>query len=191
MKSEIQTDEQLLIEEQIIRKSTENPGEFKPLYEKYYKRIFLFVLHRIGSKEQTADLTSQVFLKALLKISQFRSRGLPFSSWLFRIAVNECNDFFRKTKRERCVVLDETHAETLFEEMFGDELLNDLKSKLPLILARLTEDDLQFIELRFLEGRPFKEVAEILGVSETYAKVKTYRVLEKMKKLFIANEKKY
>ena len=67
--------------------------------------------------------------------------------------------------------------------------MEELKLKLPHILERLKEEELEVIELRFLEGRPFKEVAEILGITETYAKVKTYRILEKMKKLFVGNEK--
>lgn len=82
------------------------------------------------------------------------------------------------------VVLDEAHAETLYEEMFGSERMDELKAKLPFILQRLSEDELQFIQLRFIEERPFKEVAEILEISENYAKVKTYRVLDKMKRLF-------
>jgi RNA polymerase sigma-70 factor (ECF subfamily) len=83
------------------------------------------------------------------------------------------------------VMLDDTHAETLYEEMFGYEAMKELKEKLPFILERLTQEELQFIELRFMEERPFKEVADILGISENYAKVKTYRVLDKMKKLFV------
>jgi RNA polymerase sigma-70 factor (ECF subfamily) len=185
LKSHIQTDKQLLLEEEVISKAKTDPQAFRSIYEKYFKTIFLFVLHRIGNKDLTADITSQVFLKALLRIHQYQSRGLPFSSWLYRIAVNECNDFFRRNKRERLVVLDDSHTETLYEEMFGHEVMKELKEKLPRILERLKENELQFIELRFLEGRSFKEVADILGISETYAKVKTYRILEKMKKLFV------
>jgi RNA polymerase sigma-70 factor (ECF subfamily) len=185
LKSHIQTEQQLLLEEEVIRKAKTHPEAFRSIYENYFKSIFLFVLHRVGNKDLTADLTSQVFLKALLRLHQFQFRGLPFSSWLYRIAVNECNDFFRRNKRERLLVLDDSHAETLYEEMFGQEAMKELKDKLPHILEKLKEEELQFIELRFMEGRPFKEVADILGISENYAKVKTYRILDKMKKLFV------
>lgn len=185
MKHDLVTDDQLLLEEEVIRKAQADPAAFRSLYEKYFKRIFLFVLHRVGEKELSADITSQVFLKALQKLPQYQFKGVPFSSWLFRIAVNECNDFFRKNKRQRMVVLEDEHAELMYEEMFGEEVLAELKVKLPLILEKLSEEELQFIELRFMEARPFKEMADILGISENYAKVKTYRVLEKMKKLFV------
>ena len=83
------------------------------------------------------------------------------------------------------MVLQDVHVENLYEEMFGEEYMNDLKMRLPSILEKLKSDELQLIELRYLEGRSFKEVADILGISENYAKVRVYRILEKMKKLFI------
>jgi RNA polymerase sigma-70 factor, ECF subfamily len=184
-KSDISVKKQLLLEEEVIREAKKNPQAFRSIYEQYYKAIFLFVYHRVGEKEQTADITSQVFLKALVNLEKYNFRGLPFSSWLYRIASNECNDFFRKTKRTRMVVLEEFHAETMYDEMFGDDLREELRNKLPAILGRLKQNELQIVELRFLEGRPFKEVADILNITETYAKVRTYRILDKMKKMFI------
>lgn len=185
MKSETHIDQQQLLEEKIIQEAKDDPEAFRVIYEKYYKRIFLFVLHRVGEKDISADITSQIFLKALQKLHQYQPRGLPFSSWLFRIAVNECNEFFRRNKRVRWVVLEDEHAQMLYEEMFGNEVLSELKAMLPVILEKLQRDELQLIELRFMENRPFKEVAYIVGISENYAKVRTYRVLEKMKKLFV------
>lgn len=176
---------QLSEEEEVIRKSRLNPENFRVLYEKYYRRIFLFILHRVGDKPTTADLTSQVFLKALLNISGFDFRGLPFSAWLYRIASNECNDLFRKEKRARMVVLEETAAENLYEEMFEHDAKDDLKNRLPGALEKLKPSELQFIELRFMESRPFREVAQIMGVTENNAKVKVYRILGKMKKFLV------
>lgn len=171
-----------------IRKSQTDPEAFKPLYEKYFKKIFLFILHRVGDKAISADVTSQVFLKALMNIHTFEFRGLPFSAWLFRIALNECNDLFRKQKRHRIVTIEDAAIEELHEEITADTTVQHLGKKLPDILRQLAPAELQIIELRYFEQRPFKEVADIIGVSETYAKVKTYRILEKMKKLFLKQQ---
>jgi len=168
-----------------IRKSQADPEAFKPLYEKYFKKIFLFILHRAGDKAITADLTSQVFLKALTNIHTFQLRGVPFSAWLYRIALNECNDFFRKQKRYRIVTIDDTAIEELYEEITADTTAQHLGKKLPDILHQLSTTELQIIELRYFEQRPFKEVADIMGISENHAKTKTYRILDKMKKLFL------
>jgi len=185
IKENFQKKEQWSDEETLILKSQADSEAFRPLYEKYFKRIFLFVHHRIGEKEITADITSQVFLKALLNLNKFSFRGLPFSAWLFRIALNECNDFFRKNKRYRLVTLEDGMIDHLYDELTSDARLEDLKQILPDILQRLSVNELQIIELRFFEQRPFKEVADILGITETYAKVRVYRTLEKMKKLFL------
>jgi RNA polymerase sigma-70 factor, ECF subfamily len=172
-------------EDEIVTRAKIDPADFKPLYEKYYKPIFVYILHRCGDKAVTADLVSQVFLKALVNLNQYTPRGLPISSWLYRIATNECNEFYRKTKRARMVVLEDTVAEALSEEIFPVDPLDDLKNTLPAIIEQLDLDEIQLVELRFMESRPFREVADILGITENYAKVKTYRILDKMKKIFL------
>jgi RNA polymerase sigma-70 factor (ECF subfamily) len=172
-------------EEDAIRKSISDPNAFRPLYELYFKRIFLFVLHRVGEKDIAADLTQQVFLNALLNIRKYEFRGLPFSSWLFRIAVNQCTDFFRKNKKARMVLLEETNIRELYTELTEEQSWDEWERKLPAVLEKLDADDLQLIELRYFEQRPFKEVSEIMGLSESNTKVRTYRILEKMKKIFL------
>jgi RNA polymerase sigma-70 factor, ECF subfamily len=172
-------------EVEFIAQAKRDPSAFKPLYEKYFKRIFLFIYHRVEDRNITGDLTAQVFLKALVKIEQFNVKGLPFSSWLYRIAINECNDFFRKSKRSKVVFVGESSFNQLFEEMFPDDPKDELEKKLQLVLQKLKPEELQIIELRFFEEMPFKMVAEVLNITETHAKVRTYRVLDKMKKIFI------
>jgi RNA polymerase sigma-70 factor (ECF subfamily) len=174
-----------LTEAEIIQKAKKDPSAFRPLYEKYFKRIFLFIYHRVEDRNTSADLCAQVFLKALLKIDQFNERGLPFSSWLYRIAINECNDFFRKNKRAKVVYVEEPAFNHLFEEMFPDDPREELEKKLYSVLQKLKPEELQIIELRFFEDMPFKMVAEILNITESYAKVRTYRAIDKMKKIFL------
>lgn len=186
MKEDLAIQNQIINEEELILRSIKNPENFRVLYNRYYRQIFVFILHRVGDKELSGDVASQVFLKALTNLSRYQPRGLPFSAWLYRIAVNECNDFFRKTKRSRVVLLEEEHAEKLYEEIVEYDPLEDVKKILPKVLGKLKYDELQLIELRFLENRPFLEVANILGITENYAKVRTYRILGKMKKHFQA-----
>jgi RNA polymerase sigma-70 factor (ECF subfamily) len=184
IEKDIHIQTELQEDENLIRKSQVDPEAFRALYEKYFKRIFLFVHHRVGEKSLSADLTSQVFLKALLSIGKFQFRGLPFSAWLYRIAINECHEFFRKHKRYRMIAIDDESVGQLYDEMIGDNGLEELHSRLPQIMELLDEEELLIIELRYFEQRPFKEVAEIIGISEVNAKVRVYRVLDKMKKLF-------
>lgn len=172
-------------EEIWVREATLDPACFRPLYEANFKKVYLFILHRVADKDLAGDLTQQVFLSALTHIARYQFRGLPFSAWLFRIAINQCNDFFRKSKRARMVVLEDTTVEALYTELTEDQTLEEWERRLPAVLEQLSPEDLHVIELRFFEQRPFKEMADILGITETYAKVRTYRILDRMKKLFL------
>jgi RNA polymerase sigma-70 factor (ECF subfamily) len=67
--------------------------------------------------------------------------------------------------------------------------MEEYKSILMTVIKNLPEDDVQLIELRFFEKRAFKEIAEILSLTETNAKVKLYRILEKVKKTLTKNNK--
>jgi len=83
------------------------------------------------------------------------------------------------------VAIEEAGAEKLHEEIMANTALEGWLSKLPQILQRLSEDELTIIELRFFERHSFREIGDILGITEVYAKVRTYRILDKMRDLFL------
>ena len=91
-----QSGEQLAAELEIIRAAQADPARFKPLYEQYYESIFRFVYQRTGDEHLTADLCATVFLKALQNLKNYQFRGVPFSAWLYRIALNQVTQHFRK-----------------------------------------------------------------------------------------------
>jgi RNA polymerase sigma-70 factor (ECF subfamily) len=174
------TDDDLREELQQIESAKANPDHFAVLYEKYYRQIFVFIYRRTNNEELTADLCSLTFLKAMLHIHKYEYRGLPFSAWLFRIAFNETNMYFRKHKTERCVSLDTKGVMGLIADS-GATLRQEEHQLLFLALGQLPLEDMQLIELRFFEERPFAEVGAIAGITENNAKVKIYRILTKLK----------
>lgn len=164
-----------------IQAAQQNPARFRPLYERYYEPIFRFVFRRTADSDLTADLCSQVFLKALQRLGAYQYRGVPFSAWLFRIASNEVAQHFRQNSQKRTVSVEENTLSEVAEEM---ELEGEVWQLEELVeaLDTLKPADLMLIELRFFEQRPFKEIAEILDITESNAKVKTYRILERLRK---------
>lgn len=154
---------------------------FRPLYNRYYEPIFRFVFRRTADEDLTADLCSQVFLKAMQRLGSYTFQGVPFSAWLYRIASNEIAQHFRATKKNRVVSIEEEGFVDIMEDM-NEEDNEALRQLLINKLDELKDTDLQLIELRFFEHRPFKEIAEILDMTESNAKVKTYRILERLKK---------
>jgi RNA polymerase sigma-70 factor (ECF subfamily) len=170
---------------ELIELSKHNPEGFRPLYDYYYKPVFFFIFNRIGEKEVTADITSQVFLKVLQNIKRYQHKGLPFSAWLYRIAINEVNDFFRDQAKHRYVAIEESKLQFLQADLTEEFSLEHLQVRLEELLQRLKPEELNIIELRYFESRPFKEVAAILNISEVHAKVKTYRILDKLRKFIL------
>lgn len=175
------TQEQLNEELIIIEAAKLNPAKFAPLYNKYYKQIFNYVYQRMDSKDAAFDITGQVFLKALSNISRYQYKGVPFASWLYRIAHNELMQLFRSQKDKRAINADIGDLRFICqetEEMFFEEYIPAIKK----LIQQLDSDDLHLVEMRFFEKRPFKEIAEILDITEVNAKVRMYRIIEKLKK---------
>lgn len=166
----------------IIQKAQEDPRYFAPIYERYYEQIFLFINKRVINEELTAELTSLTFYSCLKNLRRFEYRKVPFSAWLYRIASNEINMFFRKQKKlHRAVSLDDHKIHILAEALETGEDY-DPQELVIRLLEGMNQEDIQFIELRFFEGRSFREVGQILNLTEGNAKVKTYRILKRLKK---------
>jgi len=178
-----QTNQRMEEELSWIRRAQKDPESFGTLYKKYHEQIFRYIYQRMDDEEQAFDITSQVFMKALNNLHKYEYRGVPFSSWLYRIAKSELYQSFRDRKSERTVNIE---SYQLFEMI--DEIEEDTsevnKKRLFESLSKLKEKDMQLIEMRFFEKRSFKEMGEILEITENNAKVKTFRAIEKLKQLF-------
>lgn len=164
-----------------IQAAQKNPAMFRSLYNRYFESIFRFIYRRTADESLAADLCSQVFLKALQRLGSYSFQGVPFSAWLFRIASNEVSQHYRQNKKNRIVSVEETNITDVADELHEPDN-EELRQELIRALDQLKETDLQLIEMRFFERLPFKEIADILGITESNAKVKTYRILERMKK---------
>ncbi len=178
-----QSESVIQLELEWIQKAKTNPGDFAPLYTKYYSAIYKYIYQRMDDIDMAGDVTSQVFIKALQNIHKYEFRGVPFSSWLYRIAKSELNQAFRDNAALQTVNID-TQSIGHFIDDFEEEDLEEQKVKLKHALSQLKADELQMIELRFFEKRSFKEIGEIMDMTENNAKVKSFRTLEKLKKLF-------
>jgi RNA polymerase sigma-70 factor (ECF subfamily) len=173
----------LQTEEELIEAAKENPKAFKRLYERHFGPIFGFVLKRVNDKDITADITQQVFVKALSNINKYVNKGFPYAAYLYRIASNECNSYFRTASRTRFVVIDDQLSEELIDQLGVKDAYEFKIDQLKKAFQLLKIQEIQLLELRFFEMKSFKDVGYIMGITENLAKVKTYRLLNKMKKM--------
>ena len=167
-----------------IKKAQNDPREFAPIYNRYYNEIFIYISRRIDDHDMVADIASKTFTNCLSSLHKFKYMGVPFSAWLYKIAINEVRQFFRYRKSfPRTVCLTEADFTEMRQETVDESKYDDAHEQIPKLLSLLNENELQCIELRFFEKKSFKEIGFMMGLSEVNAKVRTYRILKKLKNI--------
>ena len=179
-------------EKELVRQAQKAPDAFAKLYDQYYPKIFGYVLRRTANLEAAQDITSETFFNALRKLWQFRWRNISFSSWLYKIASNEINQYFRKAEYKKSVSLEELQEQG-FEPISSynpeNELIEaqeKLKQHQDFLeiqekIVRLPAKYQEVIALRFFEQKQIKEIAEILGKKEGTIKSLLHRAVEKLR----------
>jgi RNA polymerase sigma-70 factor (ECF subfamily) len=179
--------DELKSEEELVRQAQHSREAFGELYELYYQRILNFALRRTASVPIALDITSATFLKALKEIMKFRWRDVPFSAWLFRVAGNEINDYYRRQgKREQR--LDDV-VNLVDATQFSDEIMEAEEElgrheeylKLHSKVAELPQKYQEVIALKFFEKKKIREMVIILGKKEGTIKSLLHRGLEKLR----------
>jgi len=178
---------QINAEEEEIRLAQKDAKAFEPLYTRYFERISRYVYHRVEDQETAFDITSTVFYNALNKLSCYKNKGFPFSSWLYKIAFNEIQQHYRRTRSQPVLSLNAKGLSDIVESLPENKYpIND--EQLFTALEALKEDEIEIINMRFFENRSFKEMAGILEMGESACKMKVYRILEKIKLTFNKNK---
>ena len=133
-------------EQRSIQAARRDPERFAPLYEHYFADIFRFLHRRANDRELTADLTQQTFLKAMLALPKYESRGLPFKAWLYRIALNEIRMHWRKRK-EVVMELDLLDVRALVQEVGMEEHQPEDLHRLTRGMGRLNDRFIVILDL--------------------------------------------
>lgn len=164
---------------------------FGALYLRYLDAIYRYVRFRVGNTGDAEDLTEQVFLKAWEALPNYRLRGVPFLSWLYRIAHNAVVDFHRRAASE--APLAELASPAADSHSQGPGALDRLieESEISLLadaIRRLPEDQQQVIVLRFIEGLSHAEVARVINRSQGACRVLQHRALAALHRLLTEAE---
>lgn len=177
------TRDDIAAEEAEIEAAKRNPRAFGPLYNRYYARILGFVYQRVEKKDDAYDITQQVFIAALENIGKYKPSGVPYSALLFRIAINELNRFYRKSKVRQAISVDDASVADVLIEM-GEETTAQTDARLMKALQQLEPEEMSLMQMRFFDKIPFKDLCAILEITETAAKARVYRLLEKLKTIY-------
>lgn len=179
-------------EKELVEACKTNPAAFEKIYDEYYSQIFGYILHRVADYDTARDVSSETFLKAYTSIHRFVWKEVALSSWLYRIATNEVNSFFR---RRRYPLLGFLDIRGQFEAEYPDpaslesekqEVERQLEEhqmyvRVQKIVQRLPPKYQAVIALRFFEQKSVKEISEIVGKKEGTVKSLLSRGLERIR----------
>jgi RNA polymerase sigma-70 factor (ECF subfamily) len=149
-----------------------DPERFLDLYDRYFHRVWAYVIRRTQNRAESEDITSEVFRRALENLNGYEWRGAPFFAWLLRIAANIMADRWHKAGQESI----DTPPDTA-----GPDVDLERRAMLFQLIDRLPEAQRRVIELKYIEERSLLEIAGTLGKTEGAVKQLQRRALENLR----------
>ena len=162
----------------ITRAQKGEKDAFGQIYELFHKRIYRYCLFNTQASETAQDLCQETFFRAWKSLSTFSQKGGSFQAYIFRIARNLIIDLSRKKKELPLENYDQVDDRQVLEE--GLEKQDDIK-KVRNALSKLDGIERQIIILRYFEEMTTAEVAKVVGLREGALRVRTHRILKKLK----------
>lgn len=157
---------------------------YRELIRRYQRPVFSLIYRMVRDRELAEDLAQETFVKVLNAIDRYRPE-FKFSSWVFKIANNSAIDHLRKKELDTlsleggpdATTPDRLEATALQIGDSGESPLEELEARelgsaIETAIGKLRPEYKTCIILRHVEGRPYDEIAEILGLP--LGTVKTY-----------------
>ena len=174
--------------ELVRRAQGEDKEAFEELIRRHQHRVFAVASGILRKREDVEDIAQQVFVKAYFSLKRFDQRA-AFSTWLYKITVNECWDLLRKKKVRPLVYESDLSEEQARQVMTSAEKVNpgpDISEKLEArenverLLEGLDERDRLMLILKEVEGYSIEEIAEVLNLNGNTVKVRLFRARRKV-----------
>lgn len=151
------------------------------IYKKYCKCVYNFLYKLTNDIELSEELTQETFYTAIKKINKLNKKE-SIRTWLYQIAKNKWKDYLRKNKKAN-IDLEENTVENLVanydieEDMIAKDNIIEFYKKIHM----LDIDTREIIYLKIIRNFTFKEISQILGKNEEWARTKFYRGKLKLK----------
>ena len=154
------------------------------IYKEYSKIVYNYLLSLTCNSEIAEELMQETFYSAVKNINKFRNE-CSMKTWLCRIAKNKWIDYLKKSNISNEISIDEIEEKFILVNSFEEEFSNkenviDLYKK----IHKFDEKTREVIYLRIRADLSFKEIGEIMGETENWARVTFYRAKVKLKEEF-------
>lgn len=169
-------------EKALIESCKKDLSQFSALYQEYVNDVYRYAYSKLLNKNETEEVVSETFLKALENIQKYEFQGKPLKVWLFVIARNLIYQTYRKP--DDLTYEDEWHGSE--DESILDKIADkDMIKRVEEYIRKFKPPVPEIIRLRIWEEFSFEEIAEILGKKVTTVKMAYYRALEKIQDEFM------
>ncbi len=169
--------------ELVRRAQQEDQEAFEELVRRHQHRVFAVARGILRRREDVEDIAQQVFVKAYFSLKRFDQRA-AFSTWLYKITLNECWDLLRKKKVRPLVYESDLSEEQARQVITSGEKANpgpdiseriEARERVERLLEGLDERDRLMLILKEVEGFSIEEIAEILNLNGNTVKVRLFR----------------
>lgn len=174
---------------ELVRRAQADDREaFEELVRRHQHRVFAVAGGILRQREDVEDIAQQVFVKAYFSLKRFDQRA-AFSTWLYKITVNECWDLLRKRKVRPLVYESDLNEEQARQYGATEEKANtapDIGEQLASrehvenLLEVLDPRDRTMLILKEVQGFSVEEIAEILDLNANTVKVRLFRARRRM-----------
>lgn len=155
-------------EDQLIEQAKQSPQALGRLYHLHEPRISAYVVRRVGNVHEAEDIVANVFMAMVKQLPKYRSGKTPFIAWLYRIATNEINWFFRKRRVRGLFAPIEDVADSRRDASDDGEEVRQALLKLPIKFQSV-------LSLHYLEQLSVAEIAGVLNIAEGTVKSRLSR----------------
>lgn len=155
------------------------PMDADALYRAHVRPLYAFIYSRVGNRETAEDITSDVFVKALAHLDPTREER-SIIAWLYRVARNAINDYWRIGHGARVIALDEARAGRDPGVVPVDTARQSaVAARAAALLGQLPENYRTVLTYRLLQGLSVAETARKMGTTEANVKVLQHRALKR------------
>lgn len=170
-----------------LRDPERQRGAFAQLVSLYGEKLYWQIRKMVLSHEDANDLLQNTFLKAWTNIEYFRGEA-KLSTWLYKIAINECITFLNRQRSQNLISIDDTDT-FLLERLKGDEYFDGDEAQLRLQQAILTLPEKQRLvfNMKYFDEMKYEEMSEILGTSVGALKASYHHAVKKVEE-FLTND---
>lgn len=158
----------------ISKAKSGNKAAVEEIVETYYTEVYRFLARRHGDSFIAEDITQDTFLKFTQNLSTYKDKG-KLKSYIFSIAVNCSNDYFRKIKQQSELPLDNTEETVIKTTPETDFELSDKAMRIKTAVLSLDDGFRDVTILRYYHDMKLSEIALALGIPTSTVKTRLHR----------------